>query len=120
MAMSPYQILEVARAGDIERLGVEREAVADAVYQFAKASDAAAALELVGRTWRMWFSPVELDEGSAVVASALAIPRGSAVPVWETRAHPCGRPLCVSRWRSCGSLPWSSMREAPLWRTQKT
>jgi tetratricopeptide (TPR) repeat protein len=86
MPMSPDQILEIARTGDIERQGVDREAVADAVRQFAKAGDAAAALELVGRTWRMWFSRGELDEGSAVVATALAIPRGSTVPVWENRA----------------------------------
>ena len=86
MAVSPDQILSVARTGDMQRLGIEREAVADAVRQFAKAGDAAAALELVGRTWRMWFTPAKLDEGSAVVASALAIPRDSPVPVWEARA----------------------------------
>jgi hypothetical protein len=56
MVMSPNQVLAVARTGDIQRLGVAREAVADAVRQFAKAGDAAAALELVGRTWRMWFT----------------------------------------------------------------
>jgi hypothetical protein len=101
MPLSPDQILEIARTGDIERQGVDREAVAGAVRQFAKAGNAAAALELVGRTWRMWSSRGELDEGSAVVASALAIPKGSTVPVWESRAlysdasrcsdHTCGR-----------------------------
>jgi len=86
MAMSPNQILSVARTGDIQGMGVEREAVADAVREFARIGDAAAALELVGRTWRMWFTRAELDEGSAVVASALATPRDSPVPVWEARA----------------------------------
>jgi hypothetical protein len=86
MAMTPLQILEIARAGDLERLGVEREAVAHAVREFADLGDRASALELVGRTWRIWFSRAELAEGSAVVAAALAIPGGSALPVWEVRA----------------------------------
>lgn len=85
MPMTPHQILETARAGDLERLGVEREAVADAVRLFAKIGDAASALELIGRTWRIWFSRGELDEGSSLVAAALATPGGSAVPIWEVR-----------------------------------
>lgn len=86
MAMSSHQTLDAARAGDLERLWVERNAVVDAVGRYAEIGDAASALELVGRTWRMWFSRGQLKEGSDVVASALAIPRESAVPIWEARA----------------------------------
>jgi tetratricopeptide (TPR) repeat protein len=83
--MAARQVLEAARVGDLERLRVEPETVASAVHQFAEAGDADSALELVGRTWRMWLARGELAAGSAVVASALAIPGGSAVP-WEARA----------------------------------
>jgi tetratricopeptide (TPR) repeat protein len=85
MAMTPHQILEAARAGDFQRLDVG-ESVADAVRHFAEVGDASSALELVGRTWRLWFSRGEIAEGSAVVAAALAIPRGSPAPIWEVRA----------------------------------
>jgi tetratricopeptide (TPR) repeat protein len=84
--MTAQQILETVRAGDLETLGLDRDAVADAVQEFAAVRDAASALELVGRTWRIWFFRAELDEGSAVVAAALAIARGSAIPIWEARA----------------------------------
>jgi len=86
MAMTALKILETARAGDPERLGVEREIVADAVSQFAEVGDAASALELVGRTWRLWLSGAQLDAGRAVVAAALAVPRRSVIPIWEARA----------------------------------
>ncbi len=76
----------MARAGDLDRLGEEREAVGDAVRTFAAAGDADSALELVGRAWRIWLSRGELDEGSAVVAAALEVPTGSAVRVWRVRA----------------------------------
>jgi tetratricopeptide (TPR) repeat protein len=85
-AMTPHQILEAARAGDTERLGGERDAVADAARHFGEIGDAASAIELVGRTWRIWFHRGELETGSAVVAMALATPRASAVPIWEARA----------------------------------
>jgi tetratricopeptide (TPR) repeat protein len=83
--MTPHQVLDAARAGNMERLGVEPDAVAGAVRGFAEVDDGASALELVALTWRMWLSRGEIAEGSAVVAAALAIPRGSVVP-WEVRA----------------------------------
>jgi tetratricopeptide (TPR) repeat protein len=84
--MTPEEFLEKARSGDLDALGAEREAVADAVHAFAEAGDAASALELVGRAWRIWFSRGELDDGSAVVAAALAVPGASTVPIWQVRA----------------------------------
>jgi tetratricopeptide (TPR) repeat protein len=83
--MTPHQVLDAARAGDVERLVVEPDAVAGAVRGFAEVDDGASALELVALTWRIWLSRGEIGEGSAVVAAALAIPRGSVVP-WEVRA----------------------------------
>jgi hypothetical protein len=84
--MTPEGLLSVARAGDLDALGAEREAVAEAVRAFAEASDPASALELVGRAWRIWFSRGELDEGSAVAATALAAPGAETVPIWRARA----------------------------------
>ncbi|HST13319.1 MAG TPA: tetratricopeptide repeat protein [Gaiellaceae bacterium] len=84
--MTPEGLLSLARDGDLEALGAEREAVADAVRAFVEASDPASALELVGRAWRIWFTRGELDEGSAVAVTALAAPGAEAVPVWRARA----------------------------------
>jgi tetratricopeptide (TPR) repeat protein len=84
--MTPEGLLSLARGGDLDALGAEREAVAEAVRAFAEASDPASALELVGRAWRIWFSCGELDEGSAVAATALAAPGAEAVPIWRARA----------------------------------
>ncbi len=83
--MTPQQILEIARDGDLETMRVERSAVADAVRQFAALGDAASALELVGRTWRAWLSHGELEEGSAVIATALAIPSERSAALWHVR-----------------------------------
>jgi tetratricopeptide (TPR) repeat protein len=83
--MTPEELLGLARAGDLEEHDQDREAVADAVRAFASAGDAASALELVGRAWRIWFTRGELDEGSAVAAAALAAPGAEAVPVWRAR-----------------------------------
>lgn len=66
---TPRQLLDAARSGDLERLGAERNAVADAVRSFADAGDGASALELVAGAWRIWFSRGELEQGSAAVAS---------------------------------------------------
>src|SRR5438309_4168706 len=85
MPLTPQQILEVARDGDLETMRGERSAVADAVRQFAALSDAASALELVGRTWRAWLSRGELDEGSAVIATSLAIPSERSAGLWHVR-----------------------------------
>jgi len=84
--VTPEELLDVARAGDLDALGAKREELVHAVQTFVEAGDSAAALELVGRTWRIWFSRGELDEGSAVAAKALAAPGAEAVPVWCVRA----------------------------------
>lgn len=83
--MTPHQTLEAARAGELPGNEVGRRDVADAVGKFAEIGDSASAVELVGRTWRMWLTDRRLEEGSAVVAAALAIPRGSSNP-WRVRA----------------------------------
>jgi hypothetical protein len=54
--MTPEELLGLARAGGLEELDQDRVAVADAVRAFASAGDAASALELVGRAWRIWFT----------------------------------------------------------------
>jgi hypothetical protein len=64
--MTPEELLVLARNDDLDALGSESEAVAEAVRAFADAGDPASALELVGRAWRIWYSRGELDEGSAV------------------------------------------------------
>lgn len=86
MPMTSFEVLEAARAGDVEERGIERQVVAAAVRRLAESGDGASALELIGRTWRLWFSRWELDEGSALVSVALAASRGSADPAWEVRA----------------------------------
>jgi tetratricopeptide (TPR) repeat protein len=55
------------------------------VRAFADAGDPASALELVGRAWRIWYSRGELDEGSAVAATALGAPGAETVPTWYVR-----------------------------------
>lgn len=85
MAMTPEELLNLARGGDLETLGEDRQAVADAVRAFVTAGDAGSALELVGRAWRIWFTRGELDEGSTAAAVALAAPSATALPVWRAR-----------------------------------
>jgi len=84
--MTPDELLGLARDGELEALGTEREAVADAVGAFVERGDPASALELVGRSWRIRFSRGEVDEGSAVAATALSASGADAVPVWYVRA----------------------------------
>src|SRR5256885_10572816 len=84
--MTPDELLGLARDGELDALGTEREAVADAVAAFVERGDPASALELVARSWRIWFSRGEVDEGSAVAATALSAPGADAVPVWYVRA----------------------------------
>lgn len=84
--MSAQQVLVMARDGDLNALGQERTAVAAAVREFAQAGDAASALEIVGRAWRIWFVRGELEEGSAVAATALAAAGAASVPLWQARA----------------------------------
>src|SRR2546427_5760830 len=85
MAMTSHQILHAARAGDLERLGVHRSAIADAVNRLSQVGDTASALELAGRTWRMWSARGALAEGRAMIAAALAVPGASAAPLWQVR-----------------------------------
>jgi tetratricopeptide (TPR) repeat protein len=86
MTSASLSILESARTRNLEKLGIEPKAVANAVREFATVGDAASAIELVGRAWRIWLSHSELNEGSATVAAALAVPRESPIPIWEARA----------------------------------
>ncbi len=84
--MTPEQLLDLARAGDLDELGRQRGAVAQAVGAFAAVGDAAAACELVGRAWRVWFTRGELEEGSRVAATALNTAEADRAGVWRTRA----------------------------------
>jgi tetratricopeptide (TPR) repeat protein len=83
--MTPAQVLEVARSGDLERLAGHRGEVVEAVRTFAGEEDAAAALELVGRAWQIWFMQGELEHGAAAAEEALETPGGEDVPVWRAR-----------------------------------
>lgn len=83
--MTPKEILDLARAGDVQRLAAEPVALADAVRELVAAGDAASALELVGRAWRAWLSSAKLEEGRAAAASALGATK-DAHGVWRARA----------------------------------
>ena len=84
--MTSDELLELVRAGDLEALGPHRRAVADAVQVAVRSGDAALACELVGRAWRIWFVPGELDEGSAAVAAALGAAGVENAGIWRARA----------------------------------
>ena len=84
--MGAQELLGLAREGDLDALGQEPEAVADAVREFVQTGDAASALELVGRAWRIWFVRGEVEEGRAVAATALAAAGAASIPVWHARA----------------------------------
>jgi tetratricopeptide (TPR) repeat protein len=84
--MTAEEVLGLARRGDLDALGPNRDEVADSVGAFVQAGDPASALEIVGRAWLIWFSRGEIDEGSAVAATALAARGAEAVPVWRARA----------------------------------
>jgi tetratricopeptide (TPR) repeat protein len=83
--MTPAAVLDLARGGDLDALGAEREAVANAVRAFVAAGDPESALELVGRAWRIWLLRGEVEEGSTVTAAALGVSGAEAVPVWRVR-----------------------------------
>jgi tetratricopeptide (TPR) repeat protein len=85
VGMTPQEILALAREGDLAALGAKRDAVADAVRNLAEAGDAAAALELIGRAWRIWMVRGEVREGSALTAVALGAPGASSVTPWRAR-----------------------------------
>jgi tetratricopeptide (TPR) repeat protein len=78
-------ILDRARAGELGSLGDDTSALAQAVRTLAQEGKPDAALELVGRTWRIWMSRGEVAEGSAVAAAALDAPGAAAPSVWRTR-----------------------------------
>ena len=83
--MTAKEFLELARAGDVQRLTADPVALADAVRELVASGDGASALELVGRAWRAWLSSPKLEEGRAAAASALAATQ-DAHGVWRARA----------------------------------
>src|SRR5204863_1081111 len=83
--MTPEELLDQARRGDLAPLDQDRAALADAVRAFARVGDAASALELAARTWRTWLSHGELDAGSSAMAAALTAPGAETAPVWRAR-----------------------------------
>src|SRR5438552_8877927 len=85
--MTPEELLDQARRGDLAPLDQDRAALADAVRAFARVGDAASALELAARTWRTWLSHGELDAGSSAMAAALTAPGAETVPVWRARSE---------------------------------
>src|SRR5207247_10525584 len=88
--MTPEELLDQARRGDLAPLDQDRAALADAVRAFARVGDAASALELAARTWRTWLSHGELDAGSSAMAAALTAPGAGTVPVWRARSPYAG------------------------------
>ncbi len=86
MAGAAIDFLNLARAGDLEALETDRQAVADAVQACARHGDSDTALELFGRAWRIWLMRGGLDEGRGIAAAALAAPAGNGTTVWRARA----------------------------------
>ena len=84
--MTADALLDLARAGDVEALGAERAAVANAVHELARSGEAASACELVGRAWRIWFVRDELDQGTRALATALNAPDVESAGIWRVRA----------------------------------
>lgn len=84
--MTSDELLELARAGDLEALGPHRKAIAAEVQAAVRNGEAALACELVGRAWRIWLVRSELDEGSAAAAAALNAPGAESAGVWFARA----------------------------------
>jgi tetratricopeptide (TPR) repeat protein len=68
------ELLAIARAGNLDALGDERKALADAVRRFAEIGDGASARELVALSWRVWQMHGEAEEGSAAAEAALDAP----------------------------------------------
>jgi tetratricopeptide (TPR) repeat protein len=67
-------------------LGTDTGAVADAVSRFVDAGEPCAALEIVGRAWRIWSSSGKLEEGSAAAAVALGAAADGNCRAWRARA----------------------------------
>jgi len=59
-------------AGWVERLSPERGALEEAVRRFAGSGDAEKACELATNVWRLWFMTGDVDDGRALLATALA------------------------------------------------
>ncbi len=87
--MTPDLALELARDGDLEALGHDRTAVEQGVRVFAERGDAASALELFGRSWRIWLRSGQLDGGRDAAAAALAASGAEKTPLWRARTL-CG------------------------------
>ena len=83
--MNVDDVLTAARATEPDKLSLEPAELADAVDEFVARGDAASALEVAGRTWRVWFRRGLNDEGSAVLEKALASSGSSIVPIWHAR-----------------------------------
>ena len=60
--------------------------LADAVRQLVENGETDAALELVGRAWRVWSSSGALDLGLTAAAAALDAPGSPGAGVWRARA----------------------------------
>ncbi len=78
-------VLSTARATGPDKLSLEPAELADAVDAFVARGDAASALEVAARTWRVWLRRGLNDEGSAVLVKALAPSGSSIVPIWHAR-----------------------------------
>jgi hypothetical protein len=85
LEMAPAEILRLARAGDLEALGKDRDSVAAAVLAFANAGDPESSLELFGRAWGIWMTRGELDQGRDVAAVALATMGSTDPTIWRAR-----------------------------------
>ena len=83
--MNADHVLTAARATEPDKLSLEPAELADAVDAFVARGDAASALEVAGRTWRVWFRHGLNDEGTAVLEKALASSGSSIVPIWNAR-----------------------------------
>ena len=83
--MNADHVLTAARATEPDKLSLEPAELADAVDVFVARGDAASALEVAGRTWRVWFRRGLNDAGTAVLEKALASSGSSIVPIWHAR-----------------------------------
>jgi tetratricopeptide (TPR) repeat protein len=86
VALKREEILDAARAGDLERLGEHREEVARAIQSLADAGDGTTALELATKAWRIWYTRGELEAGSAALSAALDAPGAEPPTVERARA----------------------------------
>ena len=83
--MTADEALARARHGDLDGLAGDRRLVAEAVERLAADGRGEAALELVGRTWRIWFTRGDLEAGGALANRALEAAGSRADSVWLNR-----------------------------------